>query len=251
MYEFPSFVYLDVEKTGSTFIFQVLSDFASEQPIQRDHHAPMPADCDRSKFYFISVRDPLDSYISLYSFGCGSRGKIRTRFDRLDLSHFYDGTAEGFNDWLRFTLKMKNRKVVDGGYADAGSNIPELMGPQSYRFLRLAVPGARGRIDACKTRDDVRALYFSEKLPSFFVRYENFVGDLSKLLCGPLCEWVTDVDAAIEFVKSAPPRNPSDRVDKNNADFTVRPKLLEKLRDREWLLFELFGYGTPAPSRSV
>src|SRR4051812_39466721 len=125
MYEFPSFVYLDVEKSGSTFIFQVFANYSSEKEILPDHHAPLPLDCDRSKFYFISIRDPLDSYISLYSFGCGDRGKMRTRFERRDLGHFYDGTTEGFNKWLQFTLKTKNREVVDGGYADAGSNIPE------------------------------------------------------------------------------------------------------------------------------
>ncbi len=243
MYEFPNFVYLDVEKSGTTFIFQVLSKFSSEEGILRDHHEPMPLDCDRSKFYFISVRDPLDSYISLYSFGCGARGKMRMRFKRRDLLHFYDGTTDGFNKWLKFTLKKKNRDVVDGGYADAGSNIPELMGPQSYRYLRLAVPGSRGRIDECKTKDDVRALYEKEKLPAFVIRYENFVPDLSALLRGPLCKWVTDVDAAVEFVNTAPPRNSSDRVDRNNEDFAVWPRLLDKLREREWLLFELFGYG--------
>jgi hypothetical protein len=243
MYEFPSFVYLDVEKSGSTFIFQVLGKFSAEEEIQRKHHAPMPLECDRSKFYFISVRDPLDSYISLYSFGCGARGKMRVRFERRDLAHFYDGTTEGFNKWLQFTLKIKNRSVVDGGYADAGSNIPDLMGPQSYRYLRLAIPGSRGRIDSCETKEDVRALYEKEKLPAFVVRYENFVTDLSGLLRGPLRPWISDVDEAVKYVETSPPRNSSDRVDKNNGDFTVRPRLREKLRNREWLLAELFGYG--------
>jgi hypothetical protein len=243
MYEFPGFVYLDVEKSGSTFIFQMLGRFSSEEAIQRDHHKPMPIDCDRSKFYFISVRDPLDSYISLYSFGCGARGKMRARFERRDLAHFYDGTTEGFNKWLNFTLKTRNRQVVDGGYADAGSNIPELMGPQSYRYLRLAIPGLRGRIDACETKEDVRALHEKEKLPKFVVRYERFASDLSDLLCGPLRPWISDVEEAVKYVETSPPQNTSDRIDKNNGDFAVRRRLRERLRDREWLLAELFGYG--------
>jgi hypothetical protein len=243
MYEFPSFVYLDVEKSGSNFIFQVLGQFSVEEAILRDHHRPMPIDCDRSKFYFISVRDPLDSYISLYSFGCSARGKMRARFERRDLAHYYDGTTEGFNNWLRFTLKTKNSDVVDGGYADAGSNIPELMGPQSYRYLRLAIPGSRGRIDACKTKDDVRALHEKEKLPRFVVRYENFIADLNELLRGPLRKWISDIDAAVKHVETAPPRNPSDRVDKSNDGFAVQRGLRNKLREREWLLAELFGYG--------
>jgi len=69
MHEFPNFVYLDVEKTGSTFIMTLLDEFISAPVVRREHHMPMEADCDRSKRYFISVRDPLDAYISLYSYG--------------------------------------------------------------------------------------------------------------------------------------------------------------------------------------
>jgi hypothetical protein len=241
MYEFPSFVYLDVEKTGSTFIFQVLGDFASEEPIRRKHHAPMFMDCDRSKFYFISVRDPLDAYISLYSFGCQTQGKVFARLARRGLDAHYDRTTEGFNRWLKLALKKKNAEIVAGDRL-RDSKVGKLLGPQSYRYLRLALPGAREQLETCDTRKDILALYEKEKLPTFFVRHENFARDLGELLRGPLRDRITDVDAAVHYVETAEPRNASDRVDKADEDFEVSPRLRSRLREREWFLHEIFGY---------
>lgn len=240
MYEFPGFVYLDPEKTGSTFIFQLLSKYCVDEGIKRDHHQPMPADCDRSKFYFISIRDPLDAYISLYSFGCASRGRMRMRYEREELGHVYDGSTNGFNEWLKYALRANRADVVATDYAS--SSVAQLLGPQSYRYLRLAIPGSRGRLGECTTRDEIRAFYEKEKLPDFTVRYETFTEDLTRLVRGPLNRWIDDVEEAVDFVKTGRPLNASKRIDEANGDFAVRPKLMERLRDREWFLHELFGY---------
>jgi hypothetical protein len=158
MYEFPSFVYLDMEKTGSTFIFDLLGNFVSEKVVRRKHHVPMPADCDRSKFYFISVRDPLDAYISLYSFGCQAQGKVHARLSKHGLDEHYDGTTRGFNRWLKLALLRRNAQIISGkGISEDG--IGKLLGPQSYRYLRLAMPGGRAQLDTCSTRAQVQALY--------------------------------------------------------------------------------------------
>jgi hypothetical protein len=240
MYEFPNFVYLDVEKTGSSFIFQLLTRFCVDEGIRRDHHEPMPADCDRSKFYFISVRDPLDTYISLYSFGCESRGKMRMRFEREDLEHVYDGTTTGFHEWLKYALRARRADVVATEYAT--TSIAQLLGPQSYRYLCLAIPGSRERLGECATRDEIRALHDAEKLPSFTIRHENFAADLTKLLRGPLNRWIDDVDGAVRFVETGRLVNASKRIDESNEDFAVKPRLMQRLREREWFLYELFNY---------
>ncbi|HTT97982.1 MAG TPA: hypothetical protein VMF58_08020 [Rhizomicrobium sp.] len=240
MYEFPSFVYLDMEKTGSSFIFVFLGECANEEAIRRKHHMPMEEDCDRSKFYFISVRDPLDAYISLYSFGCQSRGKVFARLSRRGMDKHYDGTTKGFNRWLKHALRTENTHLVSGD--QVSESMGELLGPQSYRYLRLAVPGAREKLEACTTREEVFALYEKEKLPSFIVRHESFVKDLAELVRGPLRNWVKDVDAAVKYVETEKPRNSSDRVDQDNEDFTINPRLLKRLREREWFLHEIFGY---------
>ena len=162
------------------------------------------------------------------------------RFEREELGHFYDGTTEGFNNWLKFTLRSNSAEVVAADYAD--TSIAQLLGPQSYRYLRLAIPGSRGRLGECTTRDEIRSFHDKEKLPSFTVRYENFTTDLTALLRGPLSRWIDDVEGAVNFVNTARPVNASKRIDEGNEDFSVRPRLKKRLREREWFLYELLNY---------
>src|SRR4029077_6630713 len=100
MHEFQSFVYLAPQKTGTTFISAMLDQFCKEEQVRHRSHEPMEADCDRSKFYFISVRDPLDAYLSLYSYGSGAQGSMRNKFEDEELGDLYDGTQSGFNELL-------------------------------------------------------------------------------------------------------------------------------------------------------
>jgi hypothetical protein len=243
MHEFESFVYLDIEKTGSAFISRLLRRFTSEREIRRDHHAPMNLLYDPAKFYFISVRDPLDCYISLYSFGCGFKGKMRARLEELNLDQCYDGTTEGFNEWLNYVLKFENARTLGEGYDKVGKGrIAKMLGFQSYRYLRLALPSSERFLRKCETQDDVRAAYAENKLPGFVVRYENFTEDLCRLLSGPLQHAIADVDAALDYVRTAEPVNASQRVDKAVPDFGLREKVRNRLLRREWFMHELFEY---------
>jgi len=243
MYEYESFVYLDVEKTGTTFIAWLLDAFVTETAVMLAHHEPMPLDCDRSKFYFISVRDPLDAYLSLYSYGCQQKGKVRAQFTRRGHAEFYDWTEEGFNEWLTFALKPKNAKPLGDGYSKiADGRIAELLGFQSYRYLRLAIPGAETLLADCRTEEDIRTVFKANKLHTFTIRYENFVDDLCRVLSGPLKHALRDVDAALEHARTGRPRNASRRVDRAEDSFRVKARLRARLAEREWLMAEVFGY---------
>lgn len=242
MHEFETFVYLDMEKTGSTFISQILNKFSVEKRRRQLHHRPMEADYDPTKFYFISVRNPLDAYLSLYSFGCQSQGKVMARMRNQGLGEFYDGTAEGFAGWLGYVLKPKNADTLrDGYHTIADGRIAQLLGLQSYRYLRLAVPGADELLADCRSEDDIRAIHSARKVPTFAVRYEWFLYDLCDLLSGPLRYAITDLDEALDYVRDARPVNTSDRVD-GKAGFTLRKRLKRQMREREWLLSEAFDY---------
>lgn len=243
MHEFESFVYLDIEKTGSAFISRLLRRFSAEREIRRDHHLPMSLMFDPEKFYFISVRDPLDCYISLYSFGCGFKGKMRSRLEELNRDHYYDGTTEGFNAWLNYVLRPEHARALGEGYDKVGNGeIANLMGFQSYRFLRLALPRCEKFLKKCETQEDIRSAYAENKLPSYVVRYENFAEDLCELLSGPLRHAISDVDAALEYVRTAEPVNASQRIDKTAEDFGLREIVRRRLRKREWFMHELFQY---------
>ncbi len=61
MHEFETFVYLDMQKTGSTFIVRLLRQFSGQQELCSKMHEPVGKFYDPSKFYFSSIRDPLNS----------------------------------------------------------------------------------------------------------------------------------------------------------------------------------------------
>ncbi|HVV64649.1 MAG TPA: sulfotransferase family 2 domain-containing protein [Rhizomicrobium sp.] len=243
MHEFETFVYLDIEKTGSSFISQLLRNYSAEKEIRRDHHEPMNLLCDTSKFYFISVRHPLDCYLSLYSFGCGYDGKLWQRLEKANLGKFYKGTTESFNNWLNFVLRPRNAAMLGDGYNRVGrGRIAELVGFQSYRYLRLALPTCERLLAKCETRDDVRRVYAERKLPSFVIRYESFADDLCSLLSGPLRNSIADLDSALEYARSSKRTNASHRIDKGKPDFRLRERLQSEIRRREWFLYETFDY---------
>jgi len=243
MHEFESFVYLDMEKTGSTFISRLLKRFARETAIRKRHHSPMGADFDPDKFYFISVRDPLDAYLSLYSYGCQSQGKVYARMRNQGNTNYYDGTEEDFGAWLLFVLQKENAGTLGDRYhLVADGRIARLLGLQSYRYLRLALPDAEALLADCESEDDIRAVFEANKLPKFVIRHENFVDDLCRLIEGPLKDRFDDVAGALDYARNAEPLNRSERVDKGDRGFRIKRSLREELKEREWLLAELFGY---------
>ncbi|HWA03876.1 MAG TPA: hypothetical protein VG819_10140 [Rhizomicrobium sp.] len=243
MHEFRTFVYLDMQKTGSSFISAVLDRFCTEESIRLWGHKPMESDCDRSKFYFISVRNPIDAYLSLYSYGCQSQGGLRTRLAKHDLDRLYDGTMEGFGEWLRYLLKPKNIDVLFGTYARlAGGAVAELLGLQSFRYLRLALPDPTALLSGCRTRDDIRAVYREHRLPQAVIRHETFARDLCALLEGPLRHAIGDLEGAVNFVRHSPPINASERIDLFESEIALGNAVRRRFFEREWFLHEEFGY---------
>jgi hypothetical protein len=238
MHEFETFVYLEMEKAASTFIANFLKKHAAERLLRARKHLGMDADCDRSKFYFTSVRDPLDAYISLYSFGCLNRGGFRTVLSRRGADAFYDGSLEGFSGWLYYVLDPANAAALGGGSGLAGA----IAGLQSCRFLRLVIPDAKHVLLACAREDDIRRVYAEQRLTDDIVRYEHLAEDFARLLRGKLAHAFGDAEAVVQAMESERPRNASSRVDARRDDFILAPELVARLREREWFLYETFLY---------
>jgi hypothetical protein len=243
MHEYETFAYLDVPKTGSSFISHLLSTYCREQQTFFKKHAPLEDRYDPEKFYFISVRDPLDQYISLYSSGCGGGGSLYRRLDRRGYGDFYNSSWKGFKRWLKFILAPENaqylRSQTDALYSGA---LSEILGYQSYRFLELALQAPGESLSECRTREDVRNVYKSSNVVCDTVRHESFQADLKRLLTTQLSDSFSDLQGALAFVEEGEKVNASDRIDQ----LTDRPKLgrrgSELIEDREWFLGELFGY---------
>ncbi len=243
MYEFETFVYLDVEKTGSTFIRDFLEQFCTEREVSSEKHAGVRSDYDKSKLYFISVRSPLDQYLSLYSFGCEMKGKLTNRLQKAGYGHFYDGTWEGFRKWLKFVLDPANSRYLAKDYGrELGEAPRRLIGYQSFRVLALAIPEAVEVLNGCGDRDAVRTAYREKNIATHTVRQETLRSDLAQLATTSLRHCISDLPAALRFIESEAAVNTSDRIDRYGFGEGVRDKQVQLLREREWFLYEHFGY---------
>jgi hypothetical protein len=82
MHDFGEIVYLDLQKTGSTFVSEFLK-FACVCPEQKfQKHGWITEDLRSSATYFITVRHPHGLYSSLYRYGLDRKGAIYNRLQR-------------------------------------------------------------------------------------------------------------------------------------------------------------------------
>ena len=243
MREFESFVYLDVPKTGSTFICTLLRKFGTEKEILKRPHFAVGDSYNSNKFHFISVRNPLDQFVSLYSYGSEKKGALYGRFKENGHDQLYDGSWSGFESWLDFVLDPENAWFLDNSYSVAGQGEGcKKIGFQSYRFLNLAVPHVKELLDLSSTKDQIIQMYNSQKIATFTIRYESFRSDLEQLLRTRLRTSIADLTEALRFLETSPPINASQRIEAWRGGSKIGRRRRKRLQEREWLLHELFGY---------
>jgi hypothetical protein len=237
MYESKSFAYLDLQKTGTNFIVDFLNRFNGEIGAERRKHKPLVGDDRRDRLYFISVRDPLDQYISLFSFGCDGKGALYRKLSQRGSKNLYERGPAAFERWLAFMLAPENASLVDKKYANAGDGrVPSLIGYQSFRFLYLALQDPFEVLEECNTKEDVAEAYRTQSRVSVIVRHSHFISDLKDLVRTHLRAAITDIDAAVKFLDEAPALNKSQRVD-DGLELQLSAHLQQSVREREWLYY--------------
>ncbi len=237
MLEFEGLVYLDVPKTGSTYVREFLREFSATDAISTTKHHPIRTRAE-GKLYVISCRDPIEQYKSLYAFGCKGLGAFRFRLDRVGRGHLYDETVEGFSGWLNLivTPEKTDRSLPR---FEAHPLLKDL-GVQTRRFLRLALPAYRKLIGTAKTKDDVKALLKSHGLMDVVLHQETLTADLAKLVSGPHWHLFHNRSKVDEYLNRSPKLN---QTDYRSMDLTRVPtEILRVVQEREWLFFEVLGY---------
>ncbi len=239
MYAYETFAYLDVQKTGSTFIAKLLEDFAREKVVFARKHRRMKRREDGIDFYFISCRDPLDQLLSLYSFGCTDRGHTNRRLRRRGLGDFYDRTEAGFERWLFFILDPANAAILGEDYDESG--IAPFAGFMTFRFVVLSLPKPIRRLAKCHTPKGLLRMYERRNAAKAVVRFERLNQSMRDLVDGPLRHRLSDADAAIAWIDRTAPVNPSVRIDRER-NFSVSDAAKRRIEEREWFLFDVLGY---------
>jgi len=241
--EFENVAYFDLQKTGSTTIKAVLRTILDEKLLYRNGHDGPREDYDRSKPSFISTREPLSLYISLFNFATLERsGGLYNRMVRSGQEGFYEPNVKAFERWMAFVLDPANAGSLSKEYAHGAPC--EVIGLLSFRVLLVSMPNAREtmRSNEFNDRDAVREL-FGQHTWRDHVRIENLGGDFFAFLKRnearlKLKEPLPD---EADFIARLPRRNASGKIAGLSRE-GVSPALMQRVREREWLLYEAFGY---------
>ena len=257
MDDFGKFCYLDVQKTGSTFIAQMLRDSSSLPLLRSQKHAEVSnvsvkgiwsllrarsfqSALLRGGFYrgdviyFNSVRHPFNYYASLYNYGCDEKGGLYARLKRNSMNDFYDRTEAGFLGWLEFIMQPKNCVYLGHGYHPSCANA---VGFLTYRFLRLSVSDPHRKLSQIKKTDEAYSLYERGNICAFTVRLENIKDDVIFLIDEYLSAYVSK-GKAIEFLERN--RINSSKTHAASAEMLEASDLGGLVRKRDALIFDNF-----------
>jgi hypothetical protein len=240
MIEFENLVYLDIQKTGSTYVVAFLRTFVASSEIRTIRHAPVEKRTD-GKLYVISCRDPLSQYRSLYGYGCKGKGILRNRLRAAGKSHLYDGSQAGFIEWLYLVLTPEACRI----YAAERETDPmyDIAGLQTVRFMRMALPLNKAIRSYRRSGEELKAKLRRKldkcSLADIVLRQETLNSDLAALVVDHP-KIFRNVDEIPEFLSRSRKVNASPDM---KVDSTALPiSLLELLQEREWLYFDKLGY---------
>ena len=137
MHDFGKLIYLDLQKTGSTFVSRFLNETCNLPLVKEAKHARIRRRRWLSAFYFITVRHPVSQYSSLFRYGLDGEGGLYERLANRGMGYLYKKDIGSYNQWLRFMLDFESAELLGEGF----DRIPREydLGFLSYRYLMLSL----------------------------------------------------------------------------------------------------------------
>lgn len=237
MDDFGFVVFMDVQKTGSTFISRVLREVLDRREFRRQSEHGRVRKRREGAFYFASVRHPVDAYHSLFRFGCDGYGSLAARLRKAGLGHLYEPSAAGFTRWLDFVLDEANASALGEGYDQVRAGV---IGLQTFRFAALSLASPMSRLPQVRSVAELDALYDSEAITGFVVRNEHMSEDLMRLFREHLADRV-DLGRAAAVLAEAPRVNASKT---RRLSDSLEPATLDRMRRKEDFLLRRFYPGS-------
>lgn len=248
MIKFESLVYLDVYKTGSSHVIDLLRNILDEREIALKRHKDLhwrPT----GKVVFTTVRNPWDWYVSLWSSGTDKRSLIRRYILRAlgkkAAKAFYDkdGYPESFRHWMRFIHDSTAvSTVIRQHYPE--SKLAGFMGLYTYRFLQVTTFNRNLFLRRWRIHDAQAVGRFHERRKAYdcYIRTEDLEGGLIDLVhrYRDRCRFKRD---AVEQILAAKDerRNASPRISADYRDY-YDEATCELITVRDPLFIEHFGY---------
>ncbi len=242
MHAFRKMAYLDVEKTGSTYVSKFLRTFLDDEEVHVEKHGLLEDQPPADRIHVISVREPLDLYLSLFSYGCDQRGRVHEALVAAGHGDLYAPTGEAFGRWLDLILDPANAHLLaNRNYARSGC--APFVGLMSFRVARLAMPRPLEALAGVDGVDSFLDAYRKHSVVDEVLHTERLTEDLEAFVRaydGRLT-WKPSTEAAIAELHKDRRVNASNRVDEGDS-FVVPAGARERVQAREPLLVEVFGY---------
>ncbi|WP_402466723.1 sulfotransferase family protein [Isoptericola aurantiacus] len=231
---------MDVEKSGSTYVSQFLRDFLDDDEVRFRKHAPMEDRPPEGRLHVLSVRDPFDTYLSLYSYGCQGKGGLSGTLRDAGLGGLYDGSSAGFSRWLEVVLDPQYSSALNPPTYHR-SGVAPVAGLLSFRVARLSTVRPMRWISAVRSAEELVTEYAARVRADVVVRNESLIDDLEDLVRRPELRWRPSREVALEALSRTRRVNTSRRLDRDPG-FSVPDDARRRVLDREPLLARYFRY---------
>ncbi|MDA0890718.1 MAG: hypothetical protein O3C15_00180 [Proteobacteria bacterium] len=242
MFDLPGIVYLDPEKTGSTFVRRFLAATVKDAPAdaldaQRPFkHRPTGKAKRKNALYFVSTRHPVDQYLSLYRFGRQGRGAFYLSLKRSGLSSLY---APGkLNQWLEFVLSAQARQYFDPLLKCLPPELP--IGPAALRLIKANTPHPEDILLAGTTLTSVESQYAAHALADMTIRLEHLQEDMRTLITERARHCFVP-DSALKMLASSRAANTTEQLYGQTED--VDAELRERILHLDSLVIRQGSYG--------
>ena len=230
---FDGLLYLDVQKTGSTFVTAFLQACCRRPQIHYHQHDRLRQKLPAGTVRLISVREPLAQYRSLFRYGLDRKGGLYHRFKDAGLTEVYQPTQEAFETFIEILLQPETAPLLHDSFEPVARKFD--MGLMSFRHLLLAVKWPLATLKRLP-RDGLVKAYPRLRLWSEALRQEHLVTDLQALVARH--PDLFDLEAAEAFLAPKPRINGSDRGAELSTDLPA--PLMARLQQKEDLIYRTF-----------
>lgn len=230
MHDFGEIAYLELHKTGSTYVNQFLNSCCRLAPLRFSKHDSVREDYRSDCFYFITIRNPNDMWSSLYRFGLDKKGGVFNRLSKVGLLDCY----ESFEKFVNFCLDEENANLLGDNF---NREISERVGFMSFRFMKLSLQFPMQQINQCIQDGlslDTLEPRFITKLE---IKNEALNKELKKLSLDLFPEYF-DIIKVQNFLEDNSKINES-QTPKTIVD-SLTDDTLERMWSKEWLLMSRY-----------
>lgn len=231
MHDFGKICYLDLHKTGSSFVSAFLRECCTLPEKRFAKHQPIRDDFNPTSHYFITVREPLSSYSSLYRYGKQQKGEL---FNRLRLS----GNLHAYNhldSFVNFLLDSSNSTLLHPSYTSA---IADQIGFLSFRFLCLNLAHPELQIRYTLKNDLPLLILKRNFIAQNVLKNENLNSDLRTFVTTKVPNFF-DLTKVEVFLGSVRKINTT-ASGGEQIQQTINAQLTKKVKEKEILLYELY-----------